>query len=75
MTAHSRYDDVATAGGPRAETPGSYSAETGALIDHIVNRFHEAHRRELPELVRRALPALAGLTGSASNMRGLTWNA
>lgn len=28
--------------------------ETGALIDHILARFHETHRRELPELVRLA---------------------
>lgn len=24
--------------------------ETGALIDHIVTRYHEVHRRELPEI-------------------------
>ena len=24
---------------------------TGALIDHIVSRYHETHRRELPELI------------------------
>jgi regulator of cell morphogenesis and NO signaling len=29
-------------------------AETGALIDLIVTRYHETHRRELPELVRLA---------------------
>ncbi len=27
---------------------------TGALIDHILARYHEVHRRELPELVRLA---------------------
>lgn len=27
---------------------------TGALIDHILNRYHKTHRRELPELVRLA---------------------
>lgn len=27
---------------------------TGALIDHILSRYHETHRRELPELVRLA---------------------
>ena len=27
---------------------------TGALIDHIVSRYHETHRRELPELIRLA---------------------
>jgi regulator of cell morphogenesis and NO signaling len=29
--------------------------ETGPLIDHIVSRYHERHRRELPELIRLAL--------------------
>ncbi|PQA89698.1 iron-sulfur cluster repair protein YtfE [Hyphococcus luteus] len=29
-------------------------AETAALIDHILKRYHETHRRELPELVRLA---------------------
>ena len=28
--------------------------ETGALLDHILARFHEVHRRELPELLRLA---------------------
>jgi|tagenome__1003787_1003787.scaffolds.fasta_scaffold20891204_2 regulator of cell morphogenesis and NO signaling len=28
--------------------------ETSALIDHIFARYHESHRRELPELVRLA---------------------
>jgi len=29
-------------------------AETPALIDHILARYHETHRRELPELLRLA---------------------
>lgn len=29
-------------------------AEPAALIDHILTRFHEVHRRELPELIRLA---------------------
>ncbi len=28
--------------------------ETGELIDHILARYHETHRRELPELIRLA---------------------
>lgn len=28
--------------------------DNGALIDHILSRYHEVHRRELPELVRLA---------------------
>ena len=29
----------------------SYYAETGALIDHILSRYHERHRSELPGLL------------------------
>jgi regulator of cell morphogenesis and NO signaling len=36
----------------RAAAPAS--GETAGLIDHILARFHETHRRELPELVRLA---------------------
>lgn len=32
---------------PQAPTPGE-------LIDHILQRFHETHRRQLPELIRMA---------------------
>lgn len=28
--------------------------EPGALIDHILNRYHEVHRAQLPELIRMA---------------------
>jgi regulator of cell morphogenesis and NO signaling len=28
--------------------------ETGALIDHIVTRYHEVHRAQVPELIRLA---------------------
>lgn len=31
-----------------------YPAEPAALIDHILDRYHETHRRELPELIRLA---------------------
>lgn len=36
--------------GAAASAPG----ETPALIDHILRRYHEVHRRELPELIRLA---------------------
>lgn len=36
--------------GPGTSVPD----DAGALIDYILTRFHEAHRRELPELVRLA---------------------
>jgi regulator of cell morphogenesis and NO signaling len=29
-------------------------SETGALIDHILARYHDTHRRELPELIKLA---------------------
>lgn len=37
-------------------TPGTAEQpeETGALVEHIVTRFHDAHRRELPELIALA---------------------
>jgi|JI9StandDraft_2_1071091.scaffolds.fasta_scaffold52814_2 regulator of cell morphogenesis and NO signaling len=28
--------------------------EAGALIDHVLSRYHETHRRDLPELIRLA---------------------
>lgn len=28
--------------------------DTGALIDHVLSRYHETHRRDLPELIRLA---------------------
>ncbi len=41
--------------------------ETGALIDHILKRFHESHRRELPELLRlaRRVESLHGADSAA----------
>lgn len=33
---------------------GDLPEATDALIDHILARFHETHRRELPELIRLA---------------------
>lgn len=30
------------------------SQDTAELIDHILSRYHEAHRRDLPELIRLA---------------------
>jgi len=37
-----------------ADAAAPAPAETQALIDHILTRYHEVHRRELPELVRLA---------------------
>jgi regulator of cell morphogenesis and NO signaling len=44
---------------------------TGALIDHIVSRYHEAHRRELPELIRLARKVEAVHAGHPEVPRGL----
>jgi len=35
----------------RTEHPAPASIESGELIDHILARYHETHRRELPELI------------------------
>lgn len=45
--------------------------ETGALIDHILARYHETHRRELPELVRLACKVEAVHAAHASVPHGL----
>lgn len=34
--------------------PGDHPREAAALIDRILERYHETHRRELPELIRLA---------------------
>jgi hemerythrin-like domain-containing protein len=34
--------------------PFTAPEETGALIDHIIARYHEAHRAQVPELIRLA---------------------
>ncbi len=44
---------------------------TGALIDHILSRYHETHRRELPELVRLARKVEAVHAGHPEAPRGL----
>ena len=46
-------------------------SETGALIDLILKRFHETHRREGPELSRLAARLEASHTGDANWPMGL----
>jgi regulator of cell morphogenesis and NO signaling len=46
-------------------------ATTGALIDHIVGRYHKAHRRELPELIRLARKVEAVHAGHPASPLGL----
>jgi regulator of cell morphogenesis and NO signaling len=45
--------------------------DTAALIDHILTRFHETHRRELPELVRLAAKVEARHADHPAVPRGL----
>jgi regulator of cell morphogenesis and NO signaling len=37
-----------------AATPPEAPSETNALIEHIIRRYHDTHRAELPELVKLA---------------------
>jgi regulator of cell morphogenesis and NO signaling len=55
------------AAGARSVVP----LETNALIDHILTRFHETHRRELPELVKLAARVEARHAGHAQVPVGL----
>lgn len=45
----------------------------GALIDHILTRYHETHRRELPGLVvqAQALEALGGAEGLSGELQAM----
>ena len=45
--------------------------ETGAMIDHIFSRYHETHRRELPELIRLARRVEKVHAGRSDVPRGL----
>jgi regulator of cell morphogenesis and NO signaling len=44
---------------------------TAALIDHILNRYHETHRRELSELIRLARKVEGGHAGHPEAPQGL----
>lgn len=46
--------DLETALGALAAAPPDAPEDTFALVEHILARFHETHRRELPELVKLA---------------------
>lgn len=50
---------------------GSASADVGALIDLVLQRFHAAHRRDVPELARTAERLEAEHAEDASWPRGL----
>jgi len=46
--------DLERALGALGSAPADAPEETAALVAHILQRFHETHRRELPELVKLA---------------------
>src|SRR3546814_5118126 len=52
-------------------TPVTAPEATAALIEHILSRYHEAHRRELPELIRLARKVEAVHAGHPEAPRGL----
>ncbi|MFP5510003.1 MAG: hemerythrin domain-containing protein [Alphaproteobacteria bacterium] len=47
-------------------------APTGALIDHIRTRYHDTHRRELPELIALARKVEAAHATDPNTPHGLT---
>jgi len=51
MNASSALAGAAAGHAPAAESP---PAETAELIAHILERFHEVHRRDFPEAIRLA---------------------
>jgi iron-sulfur cluster repair di-iron protein len=46
-------------------------SEPSALIDHILTRFHEVHRQQLPELIRLATAVESAHAGHAAAPHGL----
>lgn len=47
-------------------------SEPSALVHHILTRFHEVHRQQLPELIRLAAKVEAVRADHAAAPRGLT---
>ena len=60
------------AAGTCAPTALVEPSEPSALIDHILTRFHEVHRQQLPELIRLAAKVEAVHADDAAAPRGLT---
>lgn len=54
-----------------ASAESEVPTETGALIDYILYRYHETHRRQLPELVKLALKVEAVHADHPKVPRGL----
>jgi regulator of cell morphogenesis and NO signaling len=61
--------ELSTLEGSESVTPAFY--QTSDLIDHILSRYHETHRRELPELVRLARKVEAVHADHPQSPRGL----
>jgi regulator of cell morphogenesis and NO signaling len=59
--------ELAQLDGVRSDVP----QDTAALIDHILTRYHEVHRRELPELVQLAAKVEARHADHPAVPRGL----
>lgn len=57
--------------GLRRQARAGYPPDTDGLIEHIVRRYHDAHRRELPELIRLASRVEIRHQGDAAVPAGL----
>ncbi|MFN5164568.1 MAG: DUF6306 domain-containing protein, partial [Pseudomonadota bacterium] len=69
-----RYTALATLepqAAPQAEA-SPLPTEPGALIEHILTRFHEVHRQQLPVLIQLAAKVEAVHADHAETPRGLT---
>ncbi len=73
--ARERGDDAAKIAGELralAPLPADAPEETKPLIDHILERYHETHRRELPELMLMARKVEEVHAGHPELPRGLS---
>lgn len=78
LEAHCRNIDLVesslsgdAAPGPATTPRNAYPTEAPALIDHILQRFHEVHRRQLPELIGLATKVEAAHAEHPDAPRGL----
>jgi len=75
VAARERGDDAAKIAAELralAPLPADAPEEAEALIDHILERYHETHRRELPELILMARKVEEVHAGHAELPRGLS---
>jgi regulator of cell morphogenesis and NO signaling len=78
LEAHCRNIDLVesslsgdAAPGPATTPRNAYPTEAPVLIDHILQRFHEVHRRQLPELIGLATKVEAAHAEHPDAPRGL----